>query len=147
MTNRYGQLLATFIWLPFLLACGKMEYSPWQSNAPMRHLNDTNLARLLSQQDASLADAPVRFALIGDTQKSPQEFRAIIDRIAATQTVDFIVLAGDITEMGLRREYAWMGGIIAGSPLPVVASATAASSMKTSSAPLTTRSTTVGCVL
>jgi 3',5'-cyclic-AMP phosphodiesterase len=79
------------------------EYSPNQvfdRNSP-RNLNAKNLSRLRS----SVGDDTVTIAFVGDSQRFYDEVQDFVDTVNKLHSVDFVLLAGDITDFGLLKEY------------------------------------------
>ncbi len=79
------------------------EYSPNQvfnSETPTG-LNATNIARL----DTLPKDDTITVAFVGDSQRFYDELDTFIDTVNAIPSVDFILLAGDITDFGLLSEF------------------------------------------
>ena len=87
-------------------ACNKLEYSPNQVFDKDSHtnINAKSLARLGSGND----DDTVRFVFTGDTQRSLNETVDFCTKVNSMQGIDFVVLAGDITEFGVLKEMDWV---------------------------------------
>jgi 3',5'-cyclic-AMP phosphodiesterase len=107
VTNMKKLLL---VYIPLLLsiwACESFEYSPNQifdSDAPQQ-LNEINLQKLLSNTDT---DDTVTIAFVGDSQRFYDEVDDFVERVNEFSGVDFVLLAGDITDFGLLNEYKWI---------------------------------------
>ncbi|MFD2161783.1 metallophosphoesterase family protein [Paradesertivirga mongoliensis] len=113
--------MKTIIYLFLLLSlcsCELMEYSPNQvfdKNTP-RDLNKKNIARLLSAP----ADDTIRFVLTGDSQrayKNAEDFVQVVNKIAG---IDFVFLAGDISDFGLLGEMEWVDEIFSKLKTPYI---------------------------
>ena len=79
------------------------EYSP---NQAFDDDTATNVnARNLDSLHAAPADDTITIAFVGDTQRFYDEIEKFIDTVNAIPAIDFIVLAGDITDFGLLEEY------------------------------------------
>lgn len=102
----------------FQLSCGEPEYSPWQTNVSERQLTQKALDQLAVHADK---DGVFRIAVIGDTQLTPESFADVRDTINTRGDIDFTVLAGDITDTGLRKEFEWMEAVIDGFSKPLLA--------------------------
>lgn len=96
--------------LVILLACADLfEFSPNQTfddDSPVG-LNQKNLERLR----ASTPDDTITIAFIGDSQRFYDEVEAFIDRVNTLPSVDFVLLAGDITDFGLLEEFELVEGL------------------------------------
>jgi predicted phosphodiesterase len=100
-----------------LAACGKTaENSPWSQDVPYESLTATHLARLASVGGPA---SDFKVALIGDPQMVQGDFREAIKKINEMD-VDFVAVLGDLTDLGLRREWLWVGDAIARSRHPVL---------------------------
>jgi len=86
-----------------LAGCNAFEYSPNQTfdrNSPT-NLNKTAISRLMSVQPTN---DTLKFILSGDTQRSYKEIPGFIEKVNSLDNVDFILVAGDITEFGNSQE-------------------------------------------
>jgi len=86
----------------FLLGCGGLEYSPNQvfdknSNVD---INAKNLEKL----GDGIGDDTVRFIVMGDPQRSHNEVNGFYKKVNSMQGIDFVVVAGDISEFGILKE-------------------------------------------
>ncbi len=93
----------------FVSACDLVEYSPNQvfdRNSPQQ-LNKKNLARL----NQNAIDDTIRFVLTGDSQLQYEPSRDLVDVVNAIPGVDFVLLAGDISDFGLLGEMEWINEI------------------------------------
>ena len=87
-------------------ACNKLEYSPNQvfnTDSP----TDVN-AKSLAKLGKGIGDDTVRFVFTGDTQRSLNETVEFCEKVNTMEGIDFIVLAGDITEFGVLKEMEWV---------------------------------------
>lgn len=91
-----------------LAGCGLLEYSPNQTHVPAaeRHLTARNLSRL--SQQPQLPDDTVRFVFIGDSQRFYDEAEELVASVNQQPAIDFVVVAGDISDFGLVREMRWV---------------------------------------
>ena len=85
-----------------LLGCDNIEYSPNQifDKDSFRDINFTNLQRLGEGAD----DDTVRFVLTGDPQRSHNEVIDFYKKVNTMPRVDFVIVAGDISEYGVLKE-------------------------------------------
>jgi 3',5'-cyclic-AMP phosphodiesterase len=95
-----------FLLLLQFAACDHFEYSPNQTfdgDTP-RDLNRINLQKLLN---APLDDT-VTIAFVGDSQRFYDEVDKFVDKVNEFPSVDFTLLAGDISDFGLLSEFEWI---------------------------------------
>jgi len=92
----------------FSTACDKFEYSPYQTDNPNRpdNLNRKNLNELLSGEKE--ADDTLRFIFTGDSQRFYDELQDLVNKANSLPDIDFLVLAGDISDFGLLQEFIWV---------------------------------------
>jgi 3',5'-cyclic AMP phosphodiesterase CpdA len=90
-----------------LSGCTWLEFSPNQSwVAPAeRELTARSVARLAAP---GATDDTVRFVLVGDAQRFYDETEAFVRSVNQQRGIDFVLLAGDITDFGLSREMRWV---------------------------------------
>lgn len=118
----YKRILPLVFIALFFFSCNNLEYSPNQSfdrNSPT-DLNAKNLAKLYKNADNS--DDTVRFVLTGDTQRSYDQARDLINLINndTTHRIDFVLLNGDISDFGLRQEMEWVTKIYEDLTIPYI---------------------------
>lgn len=100
----------------FIISCTDFELSPNQSfdkNSPV-DLNNKNLEKLSKIPN----DDTVRFIVIGDSQKSTNELDLFIVKANTLRNIDFVFLAGDISEFGLLQETEWVANRLADLKFP-----------------------------
>jgi len=87
-----------------IASCEEISYTPYDNEVPdeYRHLTARNLDRIAN---ATRGRDEVRFAVVGDPQRELGPSGDFVDEINARDDVDFVVVAGDLTEYGVRREY------------------------------------------
>ncbi|HYC87409.1 MAG TPA: metallophosphoesterase [Chryseosolibacter sp.] len=87
-----------------LLGCEDVfEFSPNQTfdrNSPV-NLNQQNIIRLQADQ----TDDTITIAFVGDCQRFYDEVTRFVDKVNAIQSIDFVLLAGDISDFGLLEEF------------------------------------------
>lgn len=100
-------------------SCNSFEYSPNQTfdRNSYRDINAGNLKRLGDGRN----DDTVRFILTGDTQRSRDETVRFTKKINEMPGIDFVVVAGDITEFGVLQEMEWISRSLAKLKAPYVA--------------------------
>jgi 3',5'-cyclic-AMP phosphodiesterase len=91
-----------------LLACKKFEYSPYQTEKKDRpqNLNATNLSKLLSK--AQTGDDTLCVLFTGDSQRFYKSLENLAGTANKMEDVDFLILAGDISDFGLVEEFMWI---------------------------------------
>lgn len=99
------------------LSCSS-EMSPWDSKIPQKYqgLTQQHLNRLPKSETV---DLPFSFALIGDPQGTPGDFKETIMKINQLQDLAFVLVLGDMTDYGLKHEYIWAAEAIEMSSIPV----------------------------
>lgn len=101
------KILVILLSAAFLVSgCDHFEYSPNQQfdhHSPV-NLNAVNLERLASAP----ADDTVTIAFTGDSQRFYDNLDKFVDRVNEIPEVDFIMLAGDISDFGMLREFEWV---------------------------------------
>ncbi len=118
--------LYIFIWLFFiqnLTSCSEyFEYSPYDIYAKVRNLNSQqiqNIQQLFAETDSTNSDT-LCFAFISDTHNFYDNFRDAINYLNKDTSIRFIIIGGDITNLGLSREYEWFSKIVSKSNKPYV---------------------------
>lgn len=89
-----------------ILGCSNIEYSPNQvfDNNSFKDINATNLKRL----GDGYGDDTVRFIITGDTQRSYAETVKFYKKVNSMHDIDFVIVAGDVTEFGTLKEMQWL---------------------------------------
>lgn len=97
--------------LLFSFSCEKFEYSPYQTENSSKgfphNLNQENIDKLFNSADES-DDDTVCFIFTGDSQRFYDELEDLVAKANTIPDVDFLVLAGDITDFGLLQEFLWI---------------------------------------
>jgi len=107
-----------FLCIALCSACELIEYSPNQAfnrEAP-KEINRKNVGRLLNNP----VDDTIRFALTGDSQRAYKNSADLVDVINRIHGVDFVFLAGDISDFGLLREMEWVNEIFSNLKPPYI---------------------------
>lgn len=101
-----------------LQACGGFEYSPNQSFSgdTRKDINNKNIKRL---QESS-GDERIRFVLTGDSQRAYKDAVDLVDAVNKLPEVDFVILAGDISDFGLSQEMEWVDQIFSKLHIPYI---------------------------
>jgi 3',5'-cyclic-AMP phosphodiesterase len=106
--------LRSTIFLASLLASCGTEFSPWQNDAPATNLTQKHLEKLEHKTGSFTV------AITGDSQAVYGDFAKTITRINSRTDVDFTLLAGDITDRGLLKEFKLAVDIIQRAHKPVL---------------------------
>lgn len=110
MTCLYTMQKGLFIWIAAVMivwgivGCrDSFEFSPNQvfDGDSERQLNAKNLAWL----DSLPKDDTITIAFVGDSQRFYDELTNFIDTVNQLSNVDFVLLAGDISDFGLLEEF------------------------------------------
>lgn len=104
--------------LLFLFSCQPFVYSPTDLEATQSNpeLNVANLERISEK-----ADGPrnhFKIAVLADTHLWYDELKLAVARINSDTTLDFVVVAGDITKFGYADEYDRFADIFSGITAP-----------------------------
>lgn len=108
----------SILFAALLQACSSIEYSPNQSsdNKSPRELNKKNLARLAEIP----GDDTIRIVLTGDSQREYKYSEKLVDAVNKIPGVDFVILAGDISDFGLLQEMEWVHSIFSKLKMPYI---------------------------
>jgi Icc protein len=92
-----------------LNGCGGFEYSPNQvfSGDSPKEINKRNIKRLAEEP----GDDRIRFVLTGDSQRAYRNAEDMVSAINKLPEIDFVLLAGDISDFGLSQEMEWIDRI------------------------------------
>jgi len=115
--NRFPTWLLLTVITVVLSGCDNFESSPYAAKITgNRNTLATSLATL-SQREPGLS---LRFAFITDTHDAIDEINAAIDIIRSRGNIDFIIHGGDMTDLGLPKEFMWCRDAMEKSELPFV---------------------------
>jgi 3',5'-cyclic-AMP phosphodiesterase len=83
-----------------------LEYSPNQvfNKTSPTSINEKNIAWL----NAIPSDDTITIAFVGDSQRFYDELHDFVDTVNRTPAIDFVLLAGDISDFGLLQEFEWI---------------------------------------
>jgi 3',5'-cyclic-AMP phosphodiesterase len=89
-----------------VVGCDSFELSPNQifDRDTPRDINLRNIEIL----KASPVDDTVTIALVGDSQRWYDEVDEFVDKVNEFESVDFVLLNGDISDFGLLNEFEWI---------------------------------------
>lgn len=105
MIIRMIGLLLTFL---FIIACGKLEYSPYAVDVDNKNLNERNLSRIFTS--TRMFQKPVnvdyKFLVISDTHDYYDGLQRQINYINSNASkYDFLIITGDMSNVGLVSEF------------------------------------------
>lgn len=91
-----------------LTCCDKFEYNPYQRsvNSTSGLLNQANIDRIKKKEPFD--DDTVNILFTGDSQRFYRSLDALVAKANSLDEIDFVILAGDITDFGLQREFSWI---------------------------------------
>jgi len=104
---RWCWLLATTAMLS-LTGCDLLEFSPNDHRVPeeFTNLTEKNLTRLLAHPLP--AGDTLRFVFTGDSQRFYDEVDGLVASVNKRHDIQFVLVAGDISDFGLSREMRWV---------------------------------------
>ena len=108
LTLRQWLSVAPLAGLLALAGCDLLEFSPNDHRVPEKFTDLTrkNLARL---QAKPLAPGDtLRFVFTGDSQQFYDEADGLVESVNRQPGIQFLVVAGDISDFGLAREMRWV---------------------------------------
>lgn len=97
-----SQMILFFLSLLFAQGC-KYKISSYSALAPEQKLNAINLERIKAQETSSPAEFKV--AIMSDTHNYYQELDEVVKTINQRGPYSFVIITGDITNLGLLEEY------------------------------------------
>lgn len=92
-------------------SCDSFEFSPNQvfdDNSEI-NLNSKNLIRL----DTLPHDDTITFAFVGDSQRFYDQLDLFVDTVNHIPEIDFVILAGDVSDFGLLTEFELINNFLA----------------------------------
>ena len=91
-----------------LAGCEMLEFSPGEARSPkhQQDLTDKNLARLA--QTTVPAGDTLRFVFTGDSQRFYDEAEELVKSVNQQPGIQFMLVAGDISDFGMGREMRWV---------------------------------------
>lgn len=118
-TFMYRKVIA-FILLVTTNACDLIDYHPYDGRLSIsdRDINDFNINII---EEKTKNKDTIRFAMMGDTQRSYDETEAFVEDINNRDSIDFIIHGGDIADFGMTKEYEWTVKILNKLKVPYVA--------------------------
>src|SRR5687768_15088524 len=112
-------LIAVFI-LSGIYSCSKFENTPYQIDKPKmtENLNSINLSKLLANEQNT--DDTVTILFTGDSQRFYDELDDLVKVANGIPNIDFLLLAGDISDFGLLEEFMWIYERLEKLPFPYI---------------------------
>ncbi|MDH6304443.1 Icc-related predicted phosphoesterase [Parabacteroides sp. PF5-5] len=104
-----------------LFACDLIDYHPYDGRLDSdieTGLNKKNIERITTLCETK---DTIRFAFMGDTQRSLDETDDFVKLMNRNDSIDFVIHGGDITDFGLKKEYEWAYDIFSKLKQPYVA--------------------------
>lgn len=101
----FAQGIITFILFFSFQSCSKLfEYSPYDANVDDDQLN-TNAIQLQGVSNQYQSPSNFSFAVIADVHYHYSSLASIVKHINKDDEIDFIIVAGDISDQALLKEY------------------------------------------
>jgi len=119
MTAMGVMLLCGMTGLLCVAGCNiKIQFSPWQSNVPVRNLTAAHLAKLTKTDTGSFE--PFTVAVAADVHVDAGQLRDIARTLGKRGDVAFMLLVGDLTDLGTLMEFTWLSKTIEKCEFPVL---------------------------
>jgi 3',5'-cyclic AMP phosphodiesterase CpdA len=92
-----------------LAGCELIEYSPDETRTTEAYhdLTRKNLEALAARPNPSGGDT-LRFVFTGDSQRDYAQAEDLVKSVNKQRNIAFVVVAGDVSDFGLIREFRWM---------------------------------------
>lgn len=115
---RSSKLIVIVAFLITVSSCSLFEYHPYETNVSdkNRDVNSKAIQRIL--ETTSLKDT-LSIILIGDSQRFYNDLEDFVAS-ANKQDADFVFLAGDISDFGLKDEFEWIHKIMKRLKMPYI---------------------------
>ena len=103
---RSWKAIMTIVLLSLVSCKDLFQYSPNEVRLEEEeiHLNLKNIPIIASQPKKDT----LKFVLIGDTQRFYDETQSFVTAINKRTDISFVILAGDISDFGLSKEFKWV---------------------------------------
>lgn len=102
----------------YLTSCAKFNYHPYDGRIKGQvDINVTNINRI---ETATAGKKTIRYAFIGDTQRTYDETEDFVKHLNQQDSIDFVLHGGDITDFGVTDEFIWSRDILNGLKQPYV---------------------------
>lgn len=87
-----------------LVSCRQFEFHPNEVRPDEKDLNRKNIDRIESIN----AQTDFNFILLGDTQRHYEDLEDFVRHVNGIDSIAFVLLAGDLVDFGLSKEYNWI---------------------------------------
>ena len=112
--NRHLLYLSLFF---MLMSCKRFMFHPNEIRPQEKALNARNIEKI----KALPPKQTFNFILLGDTQRFYDEVDDFIDHANTSDSISFVLIAGDLVDFGLNREYNWIAAKFGKLKIPYVA--------------------------
>lgn len=110
--------LLYFLWLIVMLSsCKRFVFHPNEIRPNETGLNKRNIEKIAQLPPKTVFN----FILLGDTQRFYAELDDFITHANALDNVSFVLVAGDLVDFGLNREFNWIASQFGKLKMPYVA--------------------------
>lgn len=116
----YLTYILLLLGLVFFSSCQDMfQYSQHEVtiDEELKGLNAKSIEKISKIQKADT----LKFVLIGDTQRFYDDAADFVKQINKRNDLSFVMLAGDISDFGMSKEFKWVHRILSGLYIPYVA--------------------------
>jgi predicted phosphodiesterase len=96
----------------------EIRFSPWQSNVPASDLTAKHLRKLTRTDTGSFERFTV--AVAADVHLDAAELRNMVDVLNERGDIAFLLLVGDLTDLGMLIEFTWLNDTIEECDFPVL---------------------------
>jgi 3',5'-cyclic-AMP phosphodiesterase len=111
------RLITVLLLLLMLPSCKRFIFHPNEIRPNETALNKRNIEKIMQ-----LPPKPVfNFILLGDTQRFYDEVDDFVNHANSLEAVSFILVAGDLVDFGLNREFNWIASKFGKLKIPYVA--------------------------
>src|SRR5688572_10058700 len=101
INNNMNKLLFYLVPLLIMSSCKRFVFHPDEIRPQEKALNSRNIEKI-----RRLESKPVfNFILLGDTQRFYDEVEDFVDHANLLDSVSFILVAGDLVDFGLNKEF------------------------------------------
>lgn len=112
------QKIFVLLFLLVLYACDMFEYHPYDGHIKGEvHINSKNIKQI---EESCKGKTTIRFAMLGDTQRRYDETRDFVKTLNKRDDIDFVILAGDVSDFGMTEEFMWIRDIMNNLKAPYV---------------------------
>lgn len=112
-----NKLLYYLLLLVMLPSCKRFVFHPNEIRPEQTALNSRNIQKIKNLEPKSAFN----FILLGDTQRFYDEVDDFVDHANSLNDVSFIIVAGDLVDFGLNREFNWIASKFGKLKAPCVA--------------------------